>query len=78
MYVWFLARILSSSGQKQLIPAFGAFISATESSSAGKSTIDYFTPIDQPFTDLGVVRELLKISEKNHRCSRKAVCLKHF
>ena len=26
--------------------------------------IDYFTSIDQPFTDFGIVRELLKRSEK--------------
>ena len=30
MHVWFLALLLSSGGQKQLIPVFGGFISATK------------------------------------------------
>ena len=64
MHRWFLARSLSSCKQKQSIPAFGGFISAAKSISARKSTKDYFTPRDQPFTDFGVVRELLKRSEK--------------
>ena len=40
------------------------FISGTGSSAARKSTTDYFTPIDQPFTDFEVLRELLKRSKK--------------
>ena len=64
MQLWSLARIFKSGGQKQLIPAFGCFISATGSSPARKYAIDYFTPIDQPFTDFGVDRQLLKRSDK--------------
>ena len=64
MHVWLLAGILSRGQQKQLIQAFGGFISATGSSPVRKSTIDYFTPIDQPNSDFGVVRELLRRSEK--------------
>ena len=64
MHIWFLVQILSSGRQKQLIKAFGGFISAKRSSLARKSTINYFTPIDQLFTDFVVVKELLKRSEK--------------
>ena len=64
IHAWFLARILNSGEKKQLIRAFDGFISATGSSTAGKSSIDCFTPIDQPLTDFRVVRELFKRSEK--------------
>lgn len=47
---WSLARVVGSSGDKQLVPAFGGFISATGATPVRKSTIDYFTPINQPFT----------------------------
>ena len=62
--ITYIARLLSSGGQKQLVPAFGGFVSATGSVPARKSTIDYYTPIEQPFTDYGVIKELLKRSEK--------------
>ena len=64
MQVWFLAPISSSGRETQLIPAFGGLTSATGSSLEMKSKIDYFTPMDQPFTDSVVVRELLKRLEK--------------
>ena len=59
-----LVQIFSSGKQKQSMPAFNGFISATRSISATKFTKDYFTPRDQSFTDFAVVRELLKRSEK--------------
>lgn len=61
--VWLLARKVGSSGVKQLMPGFGGFVSATGLKPSRKSTIDYFTPIHQPFTDYSVIRELLKLSE---------------
>ena len=64
MHVCFLSRNLSSGGPKQLNPTFGGFISAAGSRPAKKPTKDFFTPIDQPFTDFGVVRELLERFEE--------------
>lgn len=61
--VWSLARVAGSSGEKQLVPGFGFFISATGTKPSRKSTIDYFTPIHQPFTEYSVIKELLKQSE---------------
>ena len=43
MYLWFLAQILNSGGQKQLITAFGGLISGTGLISGRKSKIDCFT-----------------------------------
>jgi len=54
---------VGSSGEKQLVPGFGGFISATIAKPSRKSTIDYFTPINQPFTEYSVIKELLKRSE---------------
>jgi hypothetical protein len=62
--VWLLARVVGSSAQKQLVPGFGGFISSTGTKPSRKSTIDYFTPINQPFTEYGVIKELLKQSEE--------------
>jgi len=62
-HVWLLARVVGSSGQKQLVPGFGGFISATGVKPSRKSTIDYFTPINHPFTEYSVIKELLKQSE---------------
>ena len=61
--VWLLARIVGSSGEKQLVAGFGGFISATGVKPTRKVTIDYFTPINQPFTEFLVIKELLKRSE---------------
>ena len=61
--MWFLARIIGSSG-KQSVPAFGGFVSATGMKPTRKSTIDYFTPINQPFTEYCVIQELLRRSEE--------------
>ena len=61
--VWFLARMMGSSG-KQPVPAFRGFVSATGIKPARKSTIDYFTPINQPFTEYCVIQELLRQSEE--------------
>ena len=61
--VWLLARVVGSSGEKQLVPGFGGFISATGIKPSRKSTIDYFTPINQPFTEFSVIKELLRRSE---------------
>ena len=61
-YVWLLCRVVSSHG-KQQVPGFGGFISATGQAPLKKSTIDYFTPINQPITENSVVQELLRQSE---------------
>lgn len=44
-------------------PRFGGFISATGIKPSRKSTINYFTPINQPFTENSVIQELLKRPE---------------
>ena len=62
-YVWFLCRMVGSNGN-QPVPAFGGFISATGTAPMKKSTIDYFTPINQPITEYAVVKELLRRSEE--------------
>ena len=62
-YVWLMCRMVGSSG-KQPVPALGGFISATGTAPKKKSTIDYFTPINQPITDNAVVQELLRRSEE--------------
>ena len=51
LHIWFFARLLSSGGEKQLIPAFGGFVSATGSVPARKSTIDYFIKTDKSWTE---------------------------
>ena len=61
-HVWSLALVVGSGGKKQLVPGFGGFISATGVKSTRTSTID-FTPINQPFTEASVIRELLRRSE---------------
>ncbi|KAK3700755.1 hypothetical protein QZH41_010937 [Actinostola sp. cb2023] len=65
--VWMLARVVGSSGVKQLVPGFGGFVSATGTKPVRKSTIEYFTPINQPFTEYSVIKELLKRSENATR-----------
>ena len=62
--IWSLARVVGSSGEKQLVPGFGGFISATGVKPNRKSTIDYFTPINEPFTEFSVIKELLRRSEE--------------
>ena len=60
--LWFICRMVGSNGT-QPAPAFGGFVSATGTKPTKKSTIDYFTPINQPFTEYSVVQELLQRSE---------------
>ena len=59
-----LARVVGSSGEKQLVPGFGGLISATGVKPNRKSTIDYFFPINEPFTEFSVMKELLRRSEE--------------
>ena len=66
-HIWLLARVVGSSGTKQLVPGFGGFVSATGTRPCRKSTIDYFNPINQPFTEYAVIEELLKQSEEATR-----------
>ncbi|KAG1682474.1 hypothetical protein GQR58_010998 [Nymphon striatum] len=61
--LWCLMRMATSSKETQLVPGFGGFISATGKKPSRKSTIDYFNPINQPFTEYSVIRELLNRSE---------------
>ena len=56
-------RMVTNSKETQLVHGFGGFISATGKKPSRKSTIDYINPIDQPFTEYSVMRELLKHSE---------------
>ena len=51
--VWVLARMVSSNG-KHVIPGFDGFVLAT-----GKQ----INPIDEPFTEYSVIKELLGRSE---------------
>ncbi len=70
-YVRLLCRMISSKG-KQEVPALGGFTSATGVTPAKKSTIDYYTPIDQPITQYETVEELLKRSENaTHQVGQK-------
>ena len=46
------------------MPAFGGFVSATGIKPSRKSPLDYFIPINEPFTDSAVVKELLRRSEE--------------
>lgn len=62
--VWLLTPVVGSSGEKQLAHGFGGFVSATGIKPSRKSTIDYFTPINQPFTEYSAIKELLKQSEE--------------
>ena len=55
---------MGSSREQQLVPGFGGFISATGVKPNRKSTIDYFTPINEPFTEFSVMKELLRRSEE--------------
>ena len=54
--------MISSKG-KQTVPSLGGFVSATGTAPKRKSTIDYYTPIDQPITQYDTVQELLLRSE---------------
>lgn len=75
---WLLARIIGSNGVKQVMPGFGGFVSATGVKPARKSTIEYLTPIHQPFTDYAVITELLKRSEEANREVGQAYVLNTF
>jgi hypothetical protein len=61
--MWMLIRMVGSRDQKQLVAGFGGFVSSTGLKPLRRSTIDYFTPINQPFTEYCVIKELLKISD---------------
>ena len=61
--VWLFARVVGGSGEKQVVPWFGGFISATGAKPFRKSIIDNFTPINQRVTDYSIIKELLKQSE---------------
>ena len=61
--VWSLARVVGGSADRQLVPGFGGFIYATGTNLSRKSTIEYLTPINQPFTEYSVIKVLLKRSE---------------
>ena len=61
--VWFLARVIGSHEEKQLVPGFGGFVPATGNKPTSKSTIDFFSPINHPFTEYSTIKELLRQSE---------------
>lgn len=58
--------MISSNG-KQAVPGFSGFISATGVPPVGKSTIEYYTLINQPITLYETVEELLRRSEEATR-----------
>lgn len=62
-FIWFLARVIGSSGVKQVVPGYGGFVSASGVAPARRSTIEYLTPIHEPFTEYSVIKELLRRSE---------------
>ena len=63
-YIWLLCRRIGSGLPNQTFPPLGGFTSATGVPPAQKTTIDYYTPIDQPITEYAVVEELLRRSEE--------------
>ena len=54
---------ISATDFKTNCPRYGRIQFINRVSPSRKSTVDYFVPIHQPFTDRAVVRELLKRSE---------------
>ena len=60
---WIFARILGGGEHEQSVLGFSGFTSATGIKPERKSTIEYFVPIDHPFTSYATIRELLKRSE---------------
>lgn len=54
---------MSSKG-KQVVPGLGGFISCNGQTPTKISTIDYYTPINQPITEYAVVQDLLRRSEE--------------
>ena len=69
---------MGSSGKKQLVPRFGGFISATGVKPTQKSTIDYFIPINHPFTEVSVIKERLRRSADATREVGQAYVLNTF
>ena len=63
-YAWLFIRFIGSQQSFQTVPAFGGFVSATGKIPPKKSTIEYLTPINQPFTEYSVIKELLRLSEE--------------
>ena len=62
--IWLLCRRIGSKLIHQTFPSIGGFTSATGVTPVQRTTIDYYTPIDQPITEYAVVQELLKRSEE--------------
>ena len=63
-YTWLFARTVGGQQDLQLVPGFGGFVSATGVKPLRKSTIEYLTPIQQPFTEYSSIKELLRQSEE--------------
>ena len=61
---WILSRIMGSNYCEQSVSGFGGFVSAVGEKPKRGSTIDYFVPIDLPFTNYSTIRELLRRSEE--------------
>ena len=63
--LWLLTRFFESSLESHIqpIPGFGGFVCVINGVFARKSTIQFFIPIDDPFTEYSAIKELLKRSE---------------
>ena len=53
--LWILCRSIGGTGT-QTIPGYGGFTSLTRLPPLRKTTIEYYTPIDQPITESSVVK----------------------
>lgn len=62
-FTWLLCRKACATG-KQIVPAYGGFISATGKSPLKRTTIEYYPWIPEPITEYNVVKELLDKSEE--------------
>ena len=62
--LWHVTLMLGIGAQNKNVFAFGGFVSATGKDFPRKSTIDYFTPINQPFTDCATQRSSLGNQKK--------------
>ena len=62
LYSKSLSQVIGSRGLKQVVSGFGIFISATGTKPSQNSMINYCAPMNQPFTEYSVIKELLKSS----------------
>lgn len=57
--IWLISRMIGGR-EKQVMPGFGGFISATGILPSAKTTLGYYETISEPITEYNAVREVLK------------------